>query len=303
MESSPPLKGFCYIIFAVFIWSGWIVASRYSVKGTLSAYDITAIRFTTAGLFLLPVAFKKGLKIGPWGYGSAFLLSLLLGASYMNIAALGMQFTPASHASTLINGTVLVVTSLAGILLMHEPFTRLRLLGIGIILSGIATIIVVASPNDAHLYPSAWQGHILFILAGCMFGTYTLLAKKWHIAPLHATAIVSVISMLYYMPFYLLLGKSHIGTANLYEVAFQAGYQGILTAVIAFMLFNKGVLLIGATKAGAFVPLVPVISTLIAIPVLHEIPSVYEWIGVFMVSCGVLLASGVIRHRQLPCAS
>ena len=101
--------------------------------------------------------------------------------------------------------------------------------------------------------------------------------------------------MLVYMPPYLLLADSHITLQNWQPVLFQGVYQGILTAVMALISYNAAIRILGASRAGAFIPLVPVLSTLLAIPVLGEVPSVMEVLGVFGVSFGVLLASGVLR--------
>ena len=49
------------------------------------------------------------------------------------------------------------------------------------------------------------------------------------------------------------------------------------------------------TMDGHFVPpisLGPVIAALLAIPILHEWPSLTDWIGIAVISAGVYLASG-----------
>lgn len=292
-----PLRGFCYIIFSVFVWAGWIIISRYGVRGSLTAYDITAIRFTTAGICLLPLACQRGLYIPSHGIMRSVLLAFLMGAGYVTIAVTGMKMASASHASTVINGSVLIVTTTIGVAIMREHFSIMRLAGILVTLTGILLILCAKPGVDGESFPHQSLGHILFMVAGSLWGFYIILARKWQVDPLHATVIVNVISMLVYMPFYLAFADSHIHFNTFNEVMVQAVYQGILTAILAFMAFNKGIMLVGATRASSFIPLVPVISTVMAIPLLHEVPSIHEWMGVFTVSCGVLLASGVLRSR------
>jgi len=289
-------KGFAYVLFAVIVWSGWMVASRFAIKGTLTSYDITALRFTVGGVAFLPVVLRKGLRIGPKGLWSGFLLSVLMGAPYTNIAVAGMAFAPASHASTIINGTVLVITTLAGIFILRESTSPLRLFGVACSIAGI--IFMLAGKSDAGGANQGF-GHLLFIISGILWASYILLIRAWKVGGLHAASVVCVFSMLIYMPFYLLFADSHIGMHNWHEVAFQGIYQGILTAVIALSAFNIGVGILGASRAGAIIPLVPVLSTLLAIPVLGEIPSLFEWVAVGTVSLGVLLASGVLSWRPL----
>lgn len=288
------IKGYACILLSIFIWAGWMVASRYAVKGSLTAYDITAIRFTVAGLILLPIAIKRGFRIGPYGILGGIILSIGVGAPYTNLAVLGMKYAPASHASTFINGTLLITTTVVGILALKEPTTRLRLIGVGCSFVGVICMFFAKS---AHGSEDAWIGHVLFIVSGLMWSSYTLLVRAWRADALQAAAAVCVLSMIGYMPFYLALAESHITLEHWKEVAFQGMYQGVLTAVIALISFNAGIRILGASRAGAFIPLVPVLATLLAIPILGEVPNEREVLGVACVSLGVLLASGLFRRR------
>ncbi len=293
---SQTLKGYGYILFSILVWSGWVVVSRQAVNGPLTAYDITAIRFTIAGLILMPVAFRKGLRIGPWGIWGAVALAFCIGAPYTNLSILGMKYAPASHASTILNGTLLVSTTTLGILLLKETTSPLRLAGVLVSISGMGCMLMAKSAYGAA--DQEWIGHTLFITAGIMWSGYTLLVKAWKADALQAAAAVCVFSMLLYMPPYLMLMDSHITLANWKPALFQAFYQGALTAVLALISFNAGIRLLGASRATAFIPLVPVLSTVLAIPVLGEIPTALEISGVAAVSLGVLLSSGVIRLRR-----
>lgn len=289
---SQSLKGYAFILFSVVVWSGWMVVSRHAVKGALTAFDVTAIRFTVSGIIMLPVAFKRGLRIGPWGVWGGVLLALTVGAPYTTLAVMGMKYAPASHASTIINGTLLVTTTLVGITLLKEPTNVLRLAGVVVSLSGMVTMLSAKSTLAGE---GAFAGHMLFIVSGILWSIYTLLVRHWKADAMQAAAAVCVLSMLLYMPFYLAFAHSNITPEHWQAVALQAFYQGVLTAIVALITYNAGIRILGASRAGAFVPLVPALSTLLAVPFLGEVPGATEIIGVAAVSCGVLMASGVIR--------
>jgi len=55
-------------ITAVSIWAGWLVMMRLGVTTRLSASDLTALRFATAGSVLLPVVLRRGLAIDHLGW-------------------------------------------------------------------------------------------------------------------------------------------------------------------------------------------------------------------------------------------
>jgi len=297
MKEHSTAKGVAYVLFSILIWSGSMVASRYGVKGTLTAADITAIRLTVAGTLLLPVAFRRGLAIGPYGLWGGALLAFCIGAPYTNLAVQGMLYAPASHASTVINGTLLLVTTVVGILGLKEQTSPLRLAGVALSLCGIMCMLAAKSNGSS---PDQWKGHLLFIVSGAMWACSVLMVRAWRIEPLHAATVVCVFSFIFYLPYYLLFVQSHIGLDNWQAVAFQGFYQGFVNSVVAFIAFSRGIHLLGASRAGAITPLVPVLATLFAVPMLHEIPSFLEWSGVAAVSTGVLLASGVLSARARP---
>jgi drug/metabolite transporter (DMT)-like permease len=68
----------------------------------------------------------------------------------------------------------------------------------------------------------------------------------------------------------------------------------LLTAVLALIAFNRGIAILGVSRATAILLLVPLIATLLALVFLHEFPSLGEGIGIAAVSVGVLFASGII---------
>ena len=68
--------------------------------------------------------------------------------------------------------------------------------------------------------------------------------------------------------------------------------QGVLTAIVALLLYGRMVGLLGATRGAAFVALTPATTALLAIPVLGEWPSAVDWTAIALISLGVYVASG-----------
>lgn len=287
----PLLLGIALVLFSVIVWSGWMVFSSHGVRGTLSPYDLTALRFGTAGLVMLPVLIKKGFRLGPWGVFSGMFLACLMGATYNTLTIYGMKFAPVSHMG-LINTGMLIMTTLGGIFLLHEKTSPLRIFGIFISLSGIACLLVAnpASTAYAHIH----VGHLAFFLGGAMWAVYALFVKKWKLDALHVTAAVCVWSGALFLPIYFLFLPHNINAGNMNEAIFQAIYQGIINSIFALLCYNRAIKLLGATTSSAFLPLIPVLATLAAIPMLNETPIPLEWLGIALASGGVLLSTGIL---------
>lgn len=290
LNKHPLILGVACVLFSVLVWSGWMVFSSHGVRGTLTPYDLTALRFGTAGLVMLPILIKKGFRLGPWGIWSGVFLASLMGATYNTLTIYGMKFAPVSHMG-LINTGMLVMTTLGGIFLLHEKTSVLRVLGILISISGIGCLLV-ANPSDNGL--SIHIGHAAFFIGGSMWAVYALFMKHWKLDGLHVTAAVCVWSGVFYIPIYLLFLPHNINAGNMDEAVFQAIYQGIINSVFALLCYNRAIKLLGAMTSSAFLPLIPVIATLVAIPLLGEVPIPLEWLGITLASGGVLLSTGIL---------
>lgn len=301
-QESTRAVGFLCALFSVLVWSGWMVLSSYSVRAHLNAYDITALRFATAGLVLLPIALKRGLRVGPWGRWGALWLALLMGAAYNVIAIAGMKLAPVSHAS-IIQTTVLICSTIGAVFILREKFSKLQGVGVALSVLGIGSLLLASDSGHGDSL-DLWIGHACFAIGGAMWAVYILSVRKWQADPLQATAAVCVVSALYFLPIYLFFLPHQISWAHWEEAAFQAFYQGIVNSVFALLCYNRAVQYLGAATTSAFLPLIPVIASLIAMPMLGEYPNLMEWAGIGLAAFGVLMATGfigrLIRHKALP---
>ena len=68
-------------------------------------------------------------------------------------------------------------------------------------------------------------------------------------------------------------------------------YVGIFAGIVSFFFWNKGVSIIGANRAGLFLHLIPVFSSLWAIFFLNEIFSFFHILGALFIIMGIVLSS------------
>lgn len=294
-DTSHFIRGAAYGAAAVSIWAGWLVVMRLGVTTTLAATDLTAIRFGTAGLILLPVLLRRGFALDRLGwFGLAGLA--VGGAPFVLIVGAGVFLAPAAHAGALVPGVMPLFVALLAVAVLKEPFPRAKKFGFILILCGVAAISGVAILAVGIGRP---LGHLLFLCGAFFWACYTVSMRRGRLDGLHAAAIVSVISMVIYLPVYVIFFEDGLFDAPLGDIAFQAFYQGVVTMVLSLFLYGRAVSLLGASSGAAFGALGPVMAALIAIPVLGEFPAPADWIGIALVTAGVYLAGGGPLPRRI----
>lgn len=300
-DSGQLTRGIIFGLIAAMIWGAWPVISAYGVKQSLSASDLVFLRFFVSGIILLPIFLKH--KFTGINLSKGLVLAAGAGVGYISLCMYGLSFAPASHFGVITPSCMLTFTTLGSWLFLKEKLTMSRVVGFGIIVSGVLTIgwSSIHSGTVNPDYPESWKGDLIFIVCGSLWATYTLCSRSWKVEAFHATSLVSVLSMLIITPLYFLFMESNLTTAPIGEVIFQGTAQGVFTAVLALLFFSKSVNLIGASKGAVFGALVPAVALILSVPVLSEIPNFMEIMGVIIVSIGMLFALGLIKppNRQV----
>jgi drug/metabolite transporter (DMT)-like permease len=275
---------------AMLLYAGQFVLSRWSIQRTMSLWDLAALRFAAAGLLLLPVVLRHGVA-GAAGVGwrRSLVLTLTAGGPYTLIMFGGLALAPAGHGAVIIPGATPVVSTLLVWLWFGERPRPARLAGLALVITGL---VLVSWPGIAGIGGErTWPGDVLFLVAGVLWGLFTVLARRWQVDPLRATAMVWTLALAY-VPVYGLVAGARLLQAPRGEVVFQAVYQGVGVAILALALYSWSIRVLGASYASLFMPLVPVLGMLLAGPVLGEIPAWIQLAGVLAVSAGMALAAG-----------
>jgi len=288
------MRGVIFGIVAALIWGAFPVFTRFSMENQLTAYDIVALRFMVAGPILIFVLYKTGLCGVP--VSAIVLMVCGAGVLYLLLVNIGLIYAPASHFGAITPSTMLIFSTLGSYLWLGDKLNKSRISGVVIIVCGL---ILISWDGLNTPFGNAWIGDVLFVFGGLLWAAYTIATRYWKVDPLQAIAIVSVFSMLIYLPPYFFFAGSHLLEVPVFDVIFQAIFQGILSVLVALLLYTKAVAILGAAKAAVFAALVPGISVIFAIPILNEIPGPIQLLGIILVTGGMLLALNFINFSVM----
>jgi len=275
---------------AALLYGGQFVVSRWTLQRTLTPWDLAAVRFVVAGLVLLPVVLRHGLADAAGiGWGRALVLGTIAGAPYTLFLFAGLALSPAAHGAVIITGGTPVVSTALGWVWFGTRPSPTRLVGLGVTVTGL--ILVSWAGLHAAGGSLTWLGDMLFTVPTVMWGLFTVLARQWRIDPARGTAMVWTLALAY-LPVYAAIFGLRLLEAPPGELVWQGIYQGLGVAIAALALYAFAIRVLGSGIAALFMPLVPVFGVLLAIPVLAEVPTPVQLIGMVGVIVGMVLASG-----------
>jgi drug/metabolite transporter (DMT)-like permease len=278
------LLGIASALAVVSIWSGFLVFSRAGVVTSLTAFDITGLRFAVAGALVLPF-------IRSWWPRHLPLRAQLIialsgpGAVYSVLMTLGLSESSAAYGGVFANGSLPIFTMMLGALAGQHP-NRNQLLATAIIISGSLLLSYRGMATDGL---NAIAGIGLFLFASLLLSIYIISLRRWMLTPRQALALVNLPNALIFLPVWLLLLPSGLAETPLSSTLFQALFQGIGPGFLAVIFFALATMHLGPTATAGFSAVVPATAALLAIPVLYEIPTGMEWVGIVTVTAGLAL--------------
>ncbi len=285
MDNQHLRRGYFYAALTVAVWSGFILVSRLGGKSPLTAWDVTALRFGTAALILLPVWLWRRPRLNfSW---RMVILAVTGGCGYGVLVYAGFKLTSAAHGAVLLPGMLPFLVALMAWLVLGERPSPQRWLG----LVGIAAGIACLATDSFGSSVGDWRGDLLILASSLSWAIYTVLVRRWQVAPWDATLGVGLVSAALYLPVYVLWLPHNLAAASLSTIALQAAYQGVLAVIVAMMFFMRAVAILGPTKVGTLMALSPAIAGTAAAPLLGEPLSPWLMAGLVLVSLGAWVGS------------
>ena len=296
---SPALTGIAAGIFAALIWATYLVFAKSGTGVGLMPQDFVLLRFGTAAAIMLPWLLRNDPRtLAGIGWRRAIILTVLAGPPFILLGTGGYVFAPLAHGAVIQPSTITLVSMFAAAFLLKERLTADKLIGVALIIAGLA---VIASHASAMGGGHVWIGDLLFTAAGLSWTGFTILIKRWQLGAFAVTAAVSTVSAIIVVPAMLVFGDiGRIAALSTTALIAQLVVQGALSGVVAVIAFGVAVRHLGAAKAGLFPAIVPPATLIVGTVLIGAMPTVFEWTGAALATLGLMTAIGLIRSLFRP---
>ncbi len=297
---SPLVRGLLVGLIAASIGALYTVFARWGISRGMDSSDMTFLRFGVAGVVTLPV-----LALALWRDARALFsrwcswlaVALLAGPLFGLLMFTALQWAPAAHAAVFPFTAMSVMGTLMSAIFLGDRLTPRKAVGITVVVAGL---VVLSGLEIRSLAGRALWGDALFIAAGTLWAGFGIVMRKQRLDPLLATAIISFVALVTYVPTYL----ATVGIQRLLAVApavlwTEAIVQGLIAGAGTLYTYAKMVALLGPARAAVFPALAPGIAAFLAWPVLGHVPTGIEAAGLLIAVTGLLITvtAGSVRPR------
>jgi drug/metabolite transporter (DMT)-like permease len=279
-----------YSTAALALAAQWIAAKIG--LGAAPPLELSTMRFAIAAAVLVALAYltRSPLPIRQWRSVTAAAAFGFLG--FNSLAFLGLRMTPASDSALIIPTTIPVATALFATLI-HERLTSRKLLGFAVATVGAIVVIAGGQQGVTEISSTRLLGNVLELgSAVCWAACLTISALV-----LRNASILGFVTM-----------ASLLGTAMLFPLGFleygyrdipswgpqawlAASFLGVISTVVAFLIFFWAVRRFGAGLAAMVSYLAPIAALTLAFIVLGERPLPLQLVGAIVIVLGVRLAA------------
>lgn len=295
--------GVAALLCATFIWGIGPVVTKVGLEDNIPTFSLAFLRNVLALIILMPLAYKGLKKIKRQDLLKLALIGLFGSGLNSIFFFAGISRTPAT-VSAAIFATVPLVNAIAAAFILREKPTIIRILGVivgflGSLLIALGPTLLGGSKIDGDVLGNTFVIGAVFCWVYYIIYSKQLLEKYSPITLVTSSLFMGAIALLPLFVLELLNNPTwylNVGGGGILAIL----YGGVMSGVVAFILFQWGMQYTSAFEAGIVVYLQPVLTDIAAIPILGEKLSPIFLTGTVLILGGVFLATSYefIKKRR-----
>ena len=299
MNNDESLKGYLIIIIGVFTWSFSEIIVKL-LQGSVGAISLSFFRYFIGGLFLLFILVIKRdlsgiIKMVKENWPLLLISSCFALGIGNAIYFVGVTNTKANIAATIYTTYPMWITFYSIFILNEKSNLKLKFIGIGIGLIGIA--ILLTNFNIAEIFsPQNLFGNFLVLLGSIIWSFYSVLGKKIQIKEFSTSNIALKFCMMSSFLasltiFIILIFTPELETFMNYsfESWLWISFLGIVPSGLGTFLLFEGIKRIEVSKGMSLAFCKPIFATILAFFILNELPTIALLISISLVIASIIL--------------
>ena len=290
---------YIFLFLTVFFWAGNFIVGKFASQYEIPPFSLNFYRWLFAWIILAPftvpeiIAKKKYIK-------DNFKLFLILGITsitiFNSIVYYSLNFTQVINGVLMIS-TIPVMIMLFSSFLKIEKTNAFQVLGVIFSLTGVILIITKAN-LEMLLNLDFNKGDLTMVLAMLSWALYSaLLKKKKHeLSQLTLLEVIITFGLIFLIPVYFIEYKMGYIIKLDKPFILILSYVVLFPGLASFILWIKGISLIGVNRSGVFLHLMPILSAIMAMIIFDEEFMFYHMLGAIFILIGILLSNRMVSR-------
>ena len=294
MRKQSNFLAYIFLLLTVTFWAGNFVVGKFASFYNVPPFSLNFYRWLFAWLILMPFTISEIINKREYII-SNYKIFLVLGITsitiFNSIVYYSLNFTQVISGVLMISTIPVMIMFFSSILKIEK--TNLFQI-IGVILSIAGVIIIITKANFEILKSLNFnKGDITMVLAMFSWALYSTLLKrqKYELSQISLLQVVISFGLIFLIPIYFI--EYQIGFRINIDMPFILilSYVVLFPGLASFILWIKGIALIGANRSGVFLHLMPIISALMAMIIFEEKFMFYHILGACFIISGILLSN------------
>tara|TARA_B100000287_G_scaffold301801_1_gene284883 strand:- start:1509 stop:2408 length:900 start_codon:yes stop_codon:yes gene_type:complete len=282
------------LILTTIFWSGNFIVGKAASIYEIPPFSLNFYRWFFAGLILMPFTIKEILNKRKYildNIGFFIILGITSITIFNSIVYYSLYYTQVISGVLMISTIPVWIIFISSILNI-EKTNIFQILGVALSLTGVLFIITKA---DVELIKNLDfnKGDLTMVIAMFSWALYSALLKKkkYEISQISLLQVIIITGLIFLIPIYFIemnmgntikLGKPFYLTLT---------YVVLFPGLAAFFFWIKGIALIGANRAGAFLHLMPIFGAIMAMIIFKEKFMFYHFLGAIFIVTGITLSN------------
>ena len=292
-------KAYIMLVCATLFWAGNFMIGKFAFISNIPPMSLVFLRWSLVWFILLPFTYKEVIKYKDVILSNLPLLFFLAFTSvglFNSFTYLSLVYTQVINAS-LFNTAIPAIIILLCFIFKIEKTNRYQNLGLIISVLGILSIITKLN-LEIILSLNFNKGDLIMIGGVISWGLYSsfLKKKKFTIPLLTLVHVLCTFGLIFIFPQFMYEfsqgQKVDINIDLIYILFFLA----LFPSIGSYYCWAGAVSIIGANRAGIFLSLIPLFSTIMAISFYGEQFKLFHLIGAVLIILGLFLSNKEIKN-------
>ena len=273
-------------------WAGNHIVAR-AIGGYVPAASLSLVRWLLVALLIGLCAGRHVIRDWPvlrQRLPVMLFLALMGGSIFGTMQYVTLQYTTALNMGVVGSISPVFIVA-ASWLLFGDRLGVLQLFGVFVSLTGVLAIMSQLSLQRL-LDLSFNFGDLLIIVNMAFWAIYcACLRLRPNVHAMSFLFVFALASALFVLPF--AIWEFAIGGRLLFEplTVFAVVYAALVTSLLAYLAWNRGIELVGASRASAFLHTIPLFAAVFATSLLGERLYPFHVVGFALILAGVTLAA------------